>query len=350
VANGVRSFVVTNAAQNGNYLLLTVTKTNGSIVTVGVTNTPATNTTTFLQSFFAAVNTHPDLMADDGVKIEDFVDYSIYLFPPISGGEFNIVARNPAWPASQIQVRLTGSANFDIAPADIVKLDDNAKDLQPRSHLYVTAGVSNLNVDFVFNSTTFADGYHDLTAVAYEGSHVRTQKRVTQSIRIQNTPLSAEFVCLPCDTNTALEATMMFSVLANTNNITKIELFSTGGSWESVSNQSSAAFSVPASNLGVGLHPFYAIVTRNDGKQYRTETKWIRILAGEAPFRLSIAGTAPMLSWPATAGRQYEVLSATNPASAFELRESLIPTNSAGQWVETNNTPPKQFYRVRTSQ
>jgi hypothetical protein len=107
---------------------------------------------------------------------------------------------------------------------------------------------------------------------------------------------------------------------------------------------------VAVTNLGVGLHPFYAVVTRADGKQYRTETKWIRLVGPEPPFALSVSGGAPTLLWPATAGRRYEVMSTTNLADTFLLRDALTPSNSAAQWSETNNSSPQRLYRVRSAQ
>ena len=49
-------------------------------------------------------------------------------------------------------------------------LTQNLSDLQPRNHLYVTAGAASLALTFPLDTTTLADGYHDLTAVAYEGT------------------------------------------------------------------------------------------------------------------------------------------------------------------------------------
>src|SRR5262249_14854859 len=199
------------------------------------------------------------------------------------------------------------------------------------------------------NTATLANGYHELTAVVYEGTHVRSQGRATQNIRIQNTPLSATFTTLVGGINTAVEGTFQFSVVANTNNVATIELFSTGGSLGVVSNQNNAFFSVPAAMLGIGLHPFYAVLTTALGVQYRTETKWLRIVGPDSPFALSLSATPPMLSWPASAGRSYDVLSATNVTNAFLLRGTLTPSNSLAQWTETNSSAPQRFYRVRTS-
>ena len=241
---------------------------------------------------------------------------------------------------------MTGS--FTISPTTTGPLQDNLNDLRPRNHLYLTAGLTNLNLTFPFNTTANADGYHELTAVAYEGSNVRTPKRVAQNVRLQNNTWSATFTTLLGGTNTALEATLQFAVAANTSGITNIELFSTGGSLGASNNVNSTSFAIPASYLGLGLHPFYALVTRNDGKQYRTDTKWMRIVGADSPFNVSILGPAPTLSWPASAGRAYQVLSTTNVTNTFTSRAAVTPTNSTGLWSEPNHTDPQRYYRVMT--
>lgn len=348
-ALGRRAFMVTNAPTADSFLQMTVTLTNGEMVTLSVTNAPGnTNTGVLVKELVDAINTNAVLKTSDGVMVEDYVSYNFWFGR--QGGEFNLLARSPGWLESQIQAQLSGSANFAILPANNLPLDENVSDLHPRNHLYLTAGLFELPVSFPLDTTTLPDGFHELTAVAYEGSHVRTQTRVSRLVRVQNTTLAASFDSLVGGTNTALEATLQFAVTANASDISRIELFSTGGSWGTNLNQSAAVFSVAASQLGIGLHPFYCLVTRADGAAYRTETKWIRIGGTEPPFWLSVAGAAPTLSWPATAGRRYEVLSTTNVANAFSVRDAVTPTNSAGRWSETNNTAPQRYYRVRTSQ
>jgi len=255
--------------------------------------------------------------------------------------------QSPGWPAAQAQVAISGSPAFIILDAGTNRLDENVSDLQPRNHLYLTAGVTNLDFTFPLDTTMLADGSHELTAVAYEGSHVRTQARATQNVRIRNTPLNATFTTLAGASNAVLNFTLLFSIAANTNPIATIELFTTGGSVGVVSNSSSATFAVAATNLGVGLHPFCAVVTRNDGKQYRTETKWIRLGGSEPPFGLTLTALPPVIGWPATAGRLYEVMSAPNLKGTFQLRGSITPSNSPGLWTDTVTSAPQQFYRVR---
>ena len=350
IALGFRNFSVTNSPLSDSFLQLNITKTNGSVVSIAVTNDSAnTNISTLVQQLVNAVNTNSALLGADGLMAEDFIGYE----PDFHIAEFNLRARSIGLGASQIQVTLTTSPPPVATPAGLVKLNQNLNDLQPRNHLYISAGLSTKVkfhfIPFALDSTALADGYHELTAVTYEGTHVRTQTRVTRNVRIQNSSLSATFTPLFGGTNFAVEGAAQFSVVANTNNISKIELFSTGGLLALSNNQASTVFSIAGTNLGVGLHPFYALVTDADGKVYRTETKWIRLVGTEPEFAVYVSRFPLTISWNATAGRSYDVLSATNLADTFQLRSTLTATNSATQWIEPNADSPQCFYRIRVS-
>ena len=140
----------------------------------------------------------------------------------------------------------------------------------------------------MLDTTRLPDGFHQLTAVAYEGTSVRTQTRISRNVRIQNTALTATFTPLLVGTNATLDMPLQFAVTASATNISRIELFSTGGSVGVVSNQPSAVFTAPSAALGLGLHPFYALVTDTAGNRYQTETEWIRLIPS---FKLSISGS-----------------------------------------------------------
>ncbi len=348
IAYGIRSYQISGTPAVGSYLKLVITKTNNVAVTIAITNTTSGTTVSALtQGLVNMVNTNAALPGSDGVAAEDFIGYD----PTEPLAQFNLRALSPGWNAALATAALTGSSVFTITPTGTVALNGNLTDLEPRAHLYVTAGITNtLPLAFGFNTTTQANGYHELTAVAYEGSHVRTQQRVAQTVNITNSALSATFTTPFSGTNVALEATLQFSVTANTNNISKIELFGIGGSLGNVTGVSNTTFSVTGASLGIGLHPFYALVTASSGKQYRTQTKWIRLVGADSPFRVSISSAPPKLSWPATALRSYDILSATNVTNAYLLRTSITPTNTPAQWTETNATAPRRFYRIRTSQ
>jgi uncharacterized protein (TIGR03790 family) len=349
-ARGRRSFYLTNAPAMGDYLECTVIKTNGQTVVVNVTNT-STGTTLaqFAKAFFSAINTNSALQSADGIAIEDIVMHEDYTFAFGSNdhaGDYNVRARTTGWQASQVQVCITGSSTFGFQPAATNALDDNVEDLQPRADVLVTAGLTNCVVPFTLDTTLLADGYHEFTAVAYEGSHVRTQARATEFVQLQNTGLHATLSTLYGGSNTAVTATLQFAVSANTNT-SKIELFSTGGVAASSIGQSNSLFSIAGATLGAGLHPFYAVVTSTAGQMYRTPATWIRLVGHEPHFTVSITAPPPSLTWPATAGRSYDVLSTTNLMLPFELRATVMPSSSLGQWVDANFTG-QSFYQIRS--
>lgn len=272
-ALGLRAITVNGTVQAGSWLQLTITKTNGTQVNLGVTNQiPGGSAYTLASNLINTVNAAAVLQDADGLVAED-------LSPWFSnGGAFNLRARSPGLAAARIKIQLT-SNGLALNPAGPVTLTENLTALQPRNHLYVTAGATNLNATFTLNTTTLADGYHELTAVAYEGSHVQTQTRAILPVRIQNTALTATLSFVNFSDPSPATGTLQIRVAASTNNVRAIKLYSTGGLLGTVNNQSSATFSIAGPDLGIGLHPFYAIVETTAGLQYRTEPQHVRLVA-----------------------------------------------------------------------
>ena len=270
-AYALKSVTVNGTIQVGTWLQLNVTKTNGRQVPIGVTNQSVDATSyTLASNLVSAVNNAAALQGTDGIIAEDLSAWFS------SGASFNLRARRSGLAPATIQVHLS-SSGLALNPSAQTNLTENLSDLQPRNHLYVTAGATNLSATFNLNTTTLADGYHELTAVAYEGSHVQTQTRVTVPVRIQNTALNATLTLVNFSDPSPVNGTYQIQVTANTNNVSAIKLYSTGGLLSTVNNQSSAIFNVPGANLGIGLHPFYAVVETTTGRQYRTETRRVRL-------------------------------------------------------------------------
>ena len=280
------SFVATSASGSRQYTFLsgtltagawvkfTITKTNGQTVILSATNqTAGISSTNLAYQFFNLINSHSALQGNDGLIGEDY---------SVIGGQaqFNLRARSPGYPAAQIGVlpKVSGFATgVAVAPGFARYLDQNISDLQPRNHLYVTAGATQLDVDFSLDTTQLPDGYHELTAVAYEGSHVRTQTRATVPVCISNSPLAATLTLLDLTNNAPVNATYRIQVSANTNTVNLTTLYSTGGPLGTATNNPSATFDVIGTNLWAGLHPFYAIVETTTGQKYRTATRWISL-------------------------------------------------------------------------
>jgi uncharacterized protein (TIGR03790 family) len=274
-AQGMQSFAIWGSVPIGASLRLNVVKINGETVSLAVTNQSLSGTLGSLASQFVnLVNATPALGGEDGIIAED-------LYTNLSlEATFNLYARTPGHAAATAQIQVTGSGNLYVNPPGPTGLNANLSDLQSRNHLYVTAGAASLGLTFPLDTTALPDGFHELAAVAYEGSSVQTQTRITLPVVIQNSSLSANLNLLDLPTNAPVQGTYHLQVTANTSTVGAISLFSTGGTLGTVSNQPSATFTITGTNLGIGLHPFYAIVQTTNGLSYRTQTQWARLVGG----------------------------------------------------------------------
>ena len=263
--------VISNAPPTNAWIQFTFIKTNGQVVVVAVTNQSGGNSPALVSQLFAAINANAGLQGSDGVLADDYV-----LNP--GAVTFNLYARSPGYQAAAIQVLPSVSAKVYLSTPQGT-LTQNLSDLQPRNHLYVTTGASSLALTFPLDTTTLADGYHELTAVAYEGSDSRTQTHVTVPVQIQNSSSSATLTLLDLTNPAPVQGTYHIQVAVNTNTVSLITLYSTGGALGAVTNQSTATFPVAGTNLWAGLHPFYAIVKTSGGLEYRTGTQWVQLVS-----------------------------------------------------------------------
>jgi hypothetical protein len=76
-----------------------------------------------------------------------------------------------------------------------------------------------------------------------------------------------------------VQGTYHIQVAANTNNVSLITLFSTGGALGETTNNPTATFEVAGTNLWAGWHPFYAMVRTSGGLEYRTGTQWVQLIS-----------------------------------------------------------------------
>jgi uncharacterized protein (TIGR03790 family) len=342
VATGYQVVTIYNAPQVGDWLQMDFIKTNGVMVSLAVTNTTADETIgTLAQSLVNLINGDATLQGADGLVSEDFFDADPYGQAAV---QFNLYARTPGWRAAQILSTLYVSADLMATPVSTAPLADNYSDLRPKDHLYVSAGTGVLPVRFPLNTTTLANGWHQLTAVAYEGTSVGTQTRVVRNVQVQNTSLTATLSALPAGNEVTPGQTLQFTVTASATTIASINLYSTGGSLGVITNAATAVFTVGATNLGTGLHPFYALVTDLTGHQYQTQTLSYRVVP--QIITVTLAGVPPALAWPVLTGSQYDVQFTTNLTGIFQTVMTITATNTVMQWPITP-TGKAGFYRVR---
>jgi uncharacterized protein (TIGR03790 family) len=273
-AYGIRLFNVYGRIQSNSVLQVTITKTNGQPISFSVTNQPSGTLASLTQQILNLINNESALQGSDGLSAEDLV------IDTFGEPTFNLRARSPGLQAAAIKVSFTTSISFYTDPSVPATLTQNLSDLQPRNHLYVSAGAPSLVFQIALDTATLPDGYHELTAVAYEGSSVRTQARATLPVQVHNSNLSAAMNLLDLPNTAPVQGLYHIQIAASTNNVSAIRLFSTGGQLDGVTNQSSWTFNVDGSFLGAGLHPFYAVVETADGRRYRTQTRKVRLVNG----------------------------------------------------------------------
>jgi hypothetical protein len=273
-AHGYKAWRLSGAVDSSTWLQISVFKTNGQNVTVGVTNQAGHATLSALAAqLYDLINATPGLQGMDGVAAQDLAVESF------SDVWLTLGARAPGYLASGIRVHLTGTPGLSIGPGGAQDLRDNLTDLEPRNHVYVRVGVTNLDLAFALDSRLLSDGWHELTAVGYEGSHVRTQTAVSLPVQVRNTALQASLSLGGRDPAVPVQDTLSVEVVGSAS-VSTIRLFSTGGELASATNQSTAVFDVPGSSLGVGMHPLWAMVESTGGQRYRTEMRWTRLVSG----------------------------------------------------------------------
>jgi len=274
-AYGLQSYTFLAATlTSGAWAQFVFSTTNGGTIPVSATNlTAGVSVSNLAWQLYTRINAEPALQGIDGVVAEDFYVNA--------GGQakFNLRARSPGEPAAQsgVQANVSGFATgVSVSPATYRKLNKNLDDLRSRNHVYVTAGLTTLDLNFPFDTQTLPDGFHELTAVGYEGSSVRAQTQKALTVEVQNTSLAASLNVV--GTNTlSVGSNFNITVTANTNAVREILLYSTGGFLAGATNVAQAVFPVNGQFLGPGKHPFYALVTTTNSLRYRTERRYVTL-------------------------------------------------------------------------
>jgi len=347
VAFGTREFLFSGSAGSGAVISTVITRTNSTTVTVAVTNSSGgtLDLGTFVGSFVNALNATAALQTHEGCVAGDFT---------ASGGvpRFFLRARTAGWPASSIRADFNVSGGVSVSNSSNIRLDENIGDLRPRNHLYIAAGATNGTLGFALDTTLLADGHHELTVVAHEGSHVRTQTRATVPVIVQNHALTAALTVSNLDTTSAAEGAFAIHITASAPDITSIELHSQGGRFGVVSDAASATFHFTGAEFGRGRVPFHALVTDTDGNRYRTAEFVTRFIGLEAELSPLVTNVPPFqLAWPGVAGREYDILSTDDLAVEFQPVATVTASNSVQTlWQDgASGGVERRFYKLRAT-
>lgn len=164
---------------SGDVVRLVVTNLDGAAFTNRVT-AMSTNDTPYslLTNLAATVNADPGLTNSRGCLIKW-----------VMSGEGYLVARTNGWEgcnlyASYAVVTQLGSSL--VGPDSAGNFTNNSHVMSARATVFLSEGRTNLVGAYSLNTATLADGPHELMAVAYEGTAVRTQGRTEMPFVVNN--------------------------------------------------------------------------------------------------------------------------------------------------------------------
>lgn len=248
-----REFIALAGTPNpGDVVTCTVTLTNGVVVTNRVVAKAGQSCAHLLDQLMGVINSNAALQATNGVAAL----YHEQRGSP-SREQASLQARCPGPEGYNIKVdyrvtRAVFGSGLDTHVTFTDNLNDNADVLTARGAVFLAQGLTNLTGAFDLTTTNLSDGPHVLTAVAYEGSAVRTQGRTTVPFIVENN----EAVCMitnPVSGSTVLLGeTVTAQGYASADAPVTAVTFYAEGKQVAVTGSAPFAFSLETTNYGVG--------------------------------------------------------------------------------------------------
>lgn len=168
---------------SGDVVRATVTRLDGVAVTNQVV--AGTNDTVYslLTSLAGIVTADTDLQTSVGCESKWVsLDYLTGVY------EGFFIARTNVWNGYNLTLKFQVlPAGGGLAAVDWTnKFVDNAGVMSARATVFLSEGETNLSAGYSLNTANLSDGPHELTAVAYEGTAVKTQGRITIPFIVDN--------------------------------------------------------------------------------------------------------------------------------------------------------------------
>ncbi len=240
---------------SGDVLRVTVTNLSGVTVTNEAVAMPEDDRNTLLNKLASVVNSNTALAGSDGCEMKWVTVTTIY--ENASTHEAYLVARTNTWEGALLHanyevVKQPGSTL--VGPGFDDYFNDNDDVLSARATVFLAAGRTNLSAAYTLSTTNLPDGPHTLTAVAYEGTAVKCQGRVSVSFIVDNNKSTCNI------TNPLAGATFLlgedipvhvYAAPEIGTSITGVDLFAEG-KWVASTGAPPYAFQVPCTNYGVG--------------------------------------------------------------------------------------------------
>ncbi len=157
--------------------------------------------------------------------------------------------------------------------------NDNSNVLAARAMIFLSEGLDTLDSPYDLNTAALADGPHELTAVAYEGTAVRSQGRAIIPFVVDNNSAACAITNPPALTTFLLgdRVTAYVQASPGSGSITSVQFF-VEGKLLTATNSTPYVFAFSATNYGVGQLGLQAKAFSSAGEQVLSSNLTIVIL------------------------------------------------------------------------
>jgi uncharacterized protein (TIGR03790 family) len=260
----------------GDVLRLVVTNLAGVTVTNEAVASASDDRNTLLRKLASAVNSDPNLQGGTGCEMKWVTVTNVYIDP--IQHEAYLVARTNTWQGYNLHVTysvVNQAGSTLVGPGFTDHFNDNSNVLSARATIFLSEGRTNLVGTYSLVTTNLADGPHELTAVVYEGTAVRTQGRVTIPFVVDNNAVACAITNPPTGGTALLSESVTAYVQASS--VTSVEFYVEGKRLAST-NAIPYVFSFAATNYGVGSVTLQAKAYASTGESVLSSNVTVTIL------------------------------------------------------------------------
>ena len=279
-----RRLTLSGTPVSGDVVRVVVSNLAGAVFTNEVMSDGLTNNSPYvlLTNLTTAINADTNLQNAQGCEIKWVYNVSnFYGGTPVH--DACLVARTNTWQG----YNLYASYSVTTQPGSTLTGSNSAGNfsynsfvLSARATVFLSEGRTNLAGAYSLNTTTLADGPHELMAVAYEGTAVRSQGRVKIPFVVNNHTASC-VITSPADHASFLLGTSVTvhvsASAAGGGSVSTVQCYVEGKLLASTGT-APYVFTFPATNYGVGLVGVQARSVSSNGDAVLSERRDLVIL------------------------------------------------------------------------
>ncbi len=223
-----KQLILEGTPATGDVLRLIITRLDGVVVTNSVTATISENTPAkLLTRLMDIVNTNGALTSTSGCVLQWLIDWG-------PSADLWVVSRTNTYAGYNlfIDYQIVTNTGSGLSTNDIFSsiCNGNKDVMAARASVFLAEGLTNLAVGYSLNTTNLSDGPHELMAVAYEGTALKTQGRSRVPFIVDNNVISCTITQPIAQANFSQGSmvTVMVDATVSPGSITQVTLYVEG--------------------------------------------------------------------------------------------------------------------------